>query len=81
MSRAGRGGGGGHRGASVGLADRAMPPLTVTLECLRLDHLTAVATDHQVEVILRRAVPKHGHVFWEGEGVTQKAEGQKVTGL
>lgn len=45
---------GGRAQSGVELGHRAMPPLAVLFESLRLHHLAAVAADHQVEVIVAR---------------------------
>lgn len=48
----------------------------VCLEGLGLDHLTAVAAHHQVEVILRRTLAKYWHVCVEAREATT---GQRAT--
>lgn len=52
------------RGAHVciELPHRAVPPLTVLLKRLRLHHLTAVATHHQVKVVVSRVVTEDWHI-------------------
>lgn len=47
------------------------------LEGLGLDHLTAVAAHHQVEVVLRRTLAKYWHVCVEGKW--QDRERQQVS--
>lgn len=39
----------------------------VSLEGLGLDHLTALAAHHQVEVVLCGALAKYGHVCTQGK--------------
>lgn len=51
----------------------------VCLEGLGLDHLTAVAAHHQVEVVLRRTLAKYWHVCAERERKRQDREGQQVS--
>lgn len=51
----------------------------VCLEGLGLDHLTAVAAHHQVEVVLRRTLAKYWHVCAERERKQQDREGQQVS--
>lgn len=46
----------------IELTQRAMSPLAMLFECLRLHHLTAVATHHQEEVIVPRIMTEDGHI-------------------
>lgn len=46
----------------IELTQRAVSPFAMLFERLRLHHLTAVATHHQVEVIVPRIMTKDGHI-------------------
>lgn len=48
--------------SGVQLGQRAMSPLAVLFECLRLHYLATVAAHHQVEVIMAGVQAKDGHV-------------------
>ena len=55
---------GGRAQSSVQLGNRAMSPLAVLFESLRLHYLSTMAAHHQVEVVMARIKTKDGHV-WE----------------
>ena len=57
-------------GPGIKLAEGPMSSFAMLLEGLGLHHLAAVVTYNQIEVIMGRAVPEDGHVFFnEGHGV------------
>lgn len=62
--------------SGVQLGQRAMSPLAVLFECLRLHYLATVAAHHQVEVIMAGVQAKDGHVW--GERGEQKWWGEAI---
>lgn len=56
---------GGRAQSGVQLGQRAMSPLAMLFECLRLHYLSTMAAHNQVEVIVARVEAKDGHVWKE----------------
>ncbi len=46
----------------IELTQRAVSPLAMLLERLRLHHLTAVTANHQIEVIMPGIMTEDGHI-------------------